>query len=140
MYFVLQQTKVLNSLTWNPIDAQVICPIHEHFKVAPCMFRPNPTLINIKMISMSNIILLFIKNWLKLWFFFSDEQVDKYKTVMEVREKAEKERVANIKHIKKQKNRVKQRLKRQDDNLYKFKRKLLSNDLGLGTIKYIKKL
>lgn len=58
---------------------------------------------------------------------------------MEVREKAEKERVANIKHIKKQKNRVKQRLKRQDDNLYKFKRKLLSNDLGLGTIKHIKK-
>lgn len=72
--------------------------------------------------------------------FFSDEQVDKYKTVMEVREKAEKERVANIKHIKKQKNRVKQRLKRQDDNLYKFKRKLFCNDLGLGTIKYIKKL
>lgn len=59
---------------------------------------------------------------------------------MEVREKAEKERVANIKHMKKQKNRVKQRLKRQDDNLYKFKRKLLSNDLGLGTIKHIKKL
>lgn len=51
MYFVLQQSEVSESLTWNPIDATVICPIHEHFKVAPCMFRPNVETININDIS-----------------------------------------------------------------------------------------
>jgi len=51
MYFVLQQTEITNLLTWNPIDAEVVCPIHEHFKVAPCMFRPNPTLFNVQVLS-----------------------------------------------------------------------------------------
>lgn len=51
MYFVLQQSEVSESLTWNAIDATVICPIHEHFKVAPCMFRPNVETININEIS-----------------------------------------------------------------------------------------
>lgn len=46
MYFVLQQTDVSESLSWNPIDAEVLCPIHEHFKIAPCMFRTNSNLFN----------------------------------------------------------------------------------------------
>lgn len=52
MYFVLQQSDVSNSLTWNPIDPEIVCPIHKHFKVAPCMFKPNRISLNIEMISM----------------------------------------------------------------------------------------
>lgn len=51
MYFVLQQTDVSDSLTWNSIDPNIVCPIHEHFKVAPCMFKPNPISFDIENIS-----------------------------------------------------------------------------------------
>jgi len=51
MYFVLQQSEVSDSLVWNPIDRE-ICPIHNYFRVAPCMFRPNPDQLDIQTISM----------------------------------------------------------------------------------------
>jgi len=58
MYFVLQQTDVSDSLVWNPIDSQVLCPIHKYFNIAPCMFRPNPEELDIQIISMLYFIII----------------------------------------------------------------------------------
>lgn len=126
MYFVLQQTEVSDSLTWNPIDAAVICPIHEYFKIAPCMFRPNVIKINMRDLSMySSFVKLF--NFKRIYLlFFSGNQVNKYKTVLENNEKIEKERIEKRKKIKKEKNKVKQKLKRENDVLFQEKQKRLN--------------
>lgn len=50
MYYVLQQSDVSDSLAWNPVDSLMVCPIHEHFKVAPCMFRPNQGKLDVQTI------------------------------------------------------------------------------------------
>lgn len=52
MITVLRDSEVTESLTWKPIDTEVLCPIHEYFKIAPGMFMPNFTKLKIKAISM----------------------------------------------------------------------------------------
>lgn len=57
---------------------------------------------------------------------FLDDQVTKFKTVLETQEKIEKERMAKKMKIKKEKNRAKQKLKRENDNLFQMKCKALN--------------
>ncbi|XP_050428665.1 uncharacterized protein LOC126838350 [Adelges cooleyi] len=95
MYFVLQQSEVPDSLTWVPIDNNIICPIHEHFKIAPCMFRPNPTPLKIEAIT---------------------DQVTKLKAIMEHKEKLIKEQLAHKKKMKKERSKARKKLEKENDN------------------------
>ncbi|XP_025200311.1 uncharacterized protein LOC112598152 [Melanaphis sacchari] len=100
MYFVLQQTEVSDSLVWNPIDSKVVCPIHNYFNIAPCMFKPNHEELDIKIIT---------------------EQVDKYNTDKKAREDYENAQLLRKKRIKMEKNKIKRKLNRENDILYKIK-------------------
>lgn len=100
MYFVLQQTEVSDSLVWNPIDWKTLCPIHNYFKVAPCMFRPNPNELDIQSIS---------------------EQVNKFNKDRKVKEDYETALLLRKKRIKMEKNKIKRKLKRENDNLLNIK-------------------
>ncbi|CAI6363938.1 unnamed protein product [Macrosiphum euphorbiae] len=107
MYFVLQQTEVSDSLVWNPIDWKILCPIHKYFKVAPCMFRPNPEELDIQMIS---------------------EQVNKFNKDRKSKENYENEQLLRKKRIKTEKNKIKRKLKRENDILYNIK----NNTMNIG--------
>lgn len=107
MYFILQQTAPSDSLAWNPIDPKVTCPIHEYFKIAPCMFKPNPVLLDIRTIN---------------------DQVNKFKEVIEVNKQIEKQQLAYKIQRKKEKNRQKQKLQRENDPLFQMKRKALNQN------------
>ncbi|XP_050529480.1 uncharacterized protein LOC126899028 isoform X2 [Daktulosphaira vitifoliae] len=107
MYLVLQQAEVSNSLTWIQIDKEVICPIHEYFKVAPCMFRPTPIPFKVDEIN---------------------KQVSKFKMAIENKEKIEKERLALKKRRKMEKNKAKKKLQRENDVFYQIKQQTLKTD------------
>uniref|UniRef100_A0A2S2NRB6 NMDA receptor-regulated protein 2 n=2 Tax=Schizaphis graminum TaxID=13262 RepID=A0A2S2NRB6_SCHGA len=100
MYYVLQQTDVSDSLVWNPIDSQVLCPIHKYFNIAPCMFRPNPEELNIQIIT---------------------QQVNKYNRDKKAKEDYENARLQRKRKIKMEKNKIKRKLRRESDILYKVK-------------------
>lgn len=100
MYFVLQQAEVSDSLVWNPIDSGVLCPIHNYFNIAPCMFRPNPENLDIQKIT---------------------QLVDKFNTDRKAKEDYENAQLQRKKKIKMEKNKIKRKLKRENDILYKVK-------------------
>lgn len=100
MYFVLQQTEISDSLVWNPIDSEILCPIHNYFRVAPCMFRPNFEGLDVQNIS---------------------EQVTKFNNDRKAKEDYETAQLLRKKRIKMEKNKVKRKLKRENDILYNIK-------------------
>ncbi|XP_015370182.1 PREDICTED: uncharacterized protein LOC107166134 isoform X3 [Diuraphis noxia] len=100
MYLVLQQTEVSDSLVWNPIDWQILCPIHNYFKVAPCMFRPNFNNLDINTIS---------------------EQVAKFNKDKKAKEDYENALLLRKKKKKMEKNKIKRKLNRESDILYNIK-------------------
>ncbi|XP_029341192.1 uncharacterized protein LOC107882552 [Acyrthosiphon pisum] len=97
MCFILQQTEVSDSLVWNPIDCEILGPIHNYLKVAPCMFRPNPDQLDIQTIS---------------------EQVTKFNIVRKTKKNYEN---AQLLRKKWKKNKTERKLKRENDILYNIK-------------------
>lgn len=117
MHYILGEANVADSLTWNPIDEHIICPIHEHFKVPPCMFRPSPTMLNIRIISMSkNSASILFVDLIKLIMFcyFKDNQVNKFKAQKEAKDQMDKENLIKKKLIKKEKKKAKLKKKREE--------------------------
>ncbi|VVC29676.1 Hypothetical protein CINCED_3A005278 [Cinara cedri] len=97
MHYILGETEVPELLTWNPIEENVICPIHDHFKVPPCMFRPTPTMLNIRIIN---------------------NTVDKYNEEKEANKQFQKQKAIKKNLNKKEKRKAKQKQKKEDELVF----------------------